>query len=567
MNHFEEIWVDNFAGGGGASLGIENGGERPVDIAINHDAEAISLHKANHPQTQHYINDVWSIDPVEVTNGKPVGLAWFSPDCKHFSRAKGGKPVEKNIRDLAWVVIKWAAAKKPRVIMLENVEEFQDWGPLDEQDKPIKALKGSTFNKWKSNLEDLGYIVEHKVLRACDYGAPTIRKRLFLIARCDGQPITWPVPTHGEGLLPYKTAADCIDWSIESRSIFDRPKMLAEKTLIRIVKGLDKYVLNHPDPFVMDLGENRSAPYTTRIGQTGKVGDPSRGMGEPVSTIVSKNEHILVEPSLAPFCINTRNGERKGQEPRTRSVTDPYWTVTSQGSQGALIQGKLSPFVIKHYGGVVGVDARTPMPTITARGTQNQLCLGHLIKFRNNCVGQDIREPLGTVTSGGHHFGIMTAYCIKYYGTACGQSINDPMHSITSKDRFGLIEVQGAGASLTEEQRYNAWWVARLLDQYGNNEPKPVYPHPRASIVVINDFALVDILMRMFEPRELFNAQGFPQDFKIDIDHNGKPLTKTALVRMCGNSVCPPLAKAIVDANMDRSAIQFEMKLKQNNNS
>ena len=481
MNHYNEIWVDNFAGGGGASVGIENGGERIVDIAINHDAEAIEMHKANHPETKHYINDVWSIDPEEITEGRSVGLAWFSPDCKHFSKAKGGKPVEKGIRDLAWIVVKWAAKKRPRVIMLENVEEFQDWGPLDENSKPDKARKGLTFQSWKNQLEDLGYKVEHNILRASDFGAGTIRKRLFVIARCDGQKIVWPKPTHGEGLKPFVTAADCIDWSIPAKSVIGRDRMLADNTLKRIAKGLDKYVLNHPKPYTREIGGGViDNPFTTRICQTGRA-DPSRGIDEPISTIVSKNEHLLLS--------------------------------------------------------------------------------SYLVKLRKNCIGQSVSDPLDTITSGGNHFAVMSACLIKYYGTAVGQSVNEPIHTITAKDRFMIIEYEAIKESLTEEQRYNAWWVARLLEDFGDKVPEKVYPSPRASLVMLGDYVLFDILMRMFEPKELYRCQGFPDSYEIKPIFNGKPLTKTSQVRMCGNSVPPPLSKALVDANLDRGEFQFKMNL------
>ena len=284
-----ELIVDNFAGGGGASTGIELAIGRSVDIAINHDPAAIAMHKANHPTSKHYCESVWEVDPMEATAGDKVGLAWFSPDCKHFSKAKGGKPVEKKIRGLAWIVLKWAGKVRPRVIILENVEEFQTWGPL-KKGRPIKNRKGETFRKWKEQLESLGYVVDHRELKACDYGAPTIRKRFFLIARCDGKKIVWPEPTHGNpnslevqaGLLkPWKTAADIIDWEIPCKSIFERKKPLAENTLKRIAKGLEKFVFNNPEPFIVS------------IGQTGFSKDRSRSIHDPLNTIVSKAEACL----------------------------------------------------------------------------------------------------------------------------------------------------------------------------------------------------------------------------------------------------------------------------------
>lgn len=296
-----ELVVDLFAGGGGASTGIEQALGRHVDIAVNHDPEAVSLHQANHPQTRHFVSDVFEVDPLAVTEGRPVGLLWASPDCKHFSKAKGGKPVSKKIRGLAWVVVKWAKLARPRIICLENVEEFQTWGPLAEDGRPCPERKGKTFQHWVAQLRNLGYAVEWRELRACDYGAPTIRKRLFLVARRDGQPIAWPTPTHGAGRKPYLTAASCIDWSLPCPSIFERERPLAEATLRRIAHGIKRYVLEAAEPFIVRIGH-------TGHGDSGKA----RGIGEPLSTITSKAEHLLASPTL----VQTGYGERPGQAPR-----------------------------------------------------------------------------------------------------------------------------------------------------------------------------------------------------------------------------------------------------------
>jgi len=445
----DELIVDNFAGGGGASLGIEQAIGRPVDIAINHDREAISMHMANHINTDHHCEDVFEVDPIEATGGQPVGLAWFSPDCKHFSKAKGGRPVEKKIRGLAWVVVKWAAKVKPRVIILENVEEFQTWGPLNKDDKPCPKRKGLTFRRWIREIKKLGYQVDWKELRACDYGAPTIRKRLFVIARRDGLPIVWPKPTHGESLIPFRTAADCIDWSIPCPSIFTRKKPLAEATMNRIARGIQRFVIDNADPFII------------RLGHTNWNGNGMQyKTSEPLTTITSKAEHCLV-----------------------------------------------TAFIVKHFGGMTGVPVSTPFPTITAKGTQNQIITSNLIKLRNNQFGQDVRTPFPTLTSGGLHVGEVRAFLVKYYGTAIGHSLNEPIHTITSKHRYGLVTIKG------------------------------------------EDYQIVDIGMRMLSPRELYRAQGFPDSYIIDPMVNGKPLTKTAQVRMCGNSVSPPNAAAIVSAN------------------
>jgi DNA (cytosine-5)-methyltransferase 1 len=426
-----ELIVDSFAGGGGASTGIEWALGRSPDIAINHSPEAIAMHQLNHPNTRHYCENVWKVDPIEATGGRPVGLAWFSPDCTHFSKAKGGKPKSKKIRGLAWVVKHWAKAVRPRLICLENVEEFADWGPLLPDGKPCPLRRGLTFRRWWRDLEKLGYELDARELKACDYGAPTSRKRLFIIARCDGQPIRWPEPTHGPGLLPYRTAAECIDWSIPCRSIFGREKDLAEATHRRIARGVMRYVVHARQPFLVAM-EDRPAAVTL---------------------------------------INTRNGEREGQAPRVYDICRPYPTVTAQGSQGALV----AAFLARHYGGH-GND------------------------------GADLRIPMPTITSKDHH-ALVAAFLMKYYGTDQDPRLTDPLHTITSKDRFGLVTVRG--------------------------EP----------------FRIVDIGMRMLQPRELFRAQGFPADVKL----TG---SKTSQVERCGNSVSPPIAAAIVRANMTDELVQ-----------
>ncbi|MNH96364.1 C-5 cytosine-specific DNA methylase [compost metagenome] len=506
FNLFDEIVVDNFAGGGGASTGIEMALGRSPEIAINHDPDAISMHTVNHPTTEHYCESVWDIVPRDVVAGRPVGLVWLSPDCKHFSKAKGSTPVSKKIRGLAWVTLRWAATVRPRVIMLENVEEFQTWGPLlidaDGNARPDPAKKGRTFNSFINALRRQGYKVEWRELRACDYGTPTIRKRLFLIARRDGAPIVWPKPTHGDPasaevkagkLLPWPTAADVIDWSIPCPSIFERKRPLAENTLRRIAKGLARFVINVAEPFI----------------------------------------------------VNTRNGEREGQQPRVRGIGQPLWTVTAQGSQGAICIPKLAPFITehanashqrnmpadeplrticaqvkgghfalvsaflaKHYTGVVGAELTQPLPTVTTVD-HNSLVTSHLVKLRGTCQdGQPVTEPMPTVTAGGLHIGEVRAFLLKYYGTDSSIPCSEPLHTVTTRDRFGLVTVRG------------------------------------------EDYQIVDIGMRMLEPHELFAAQGFPADYVIDHDATGKKFTKTAQVARCGNAVCPPLAAALVRANL-----------------
>jgi len=431
-----EIVVDNFAGGGGASTGIEIAIGRSVDIAINHDPAAIAMHRANHPTTTHYTEDVWKVDPVEACAGHPVALAWFSPDCKHHSKAKGGKPVDKHIRGLAWVAVRWAKAVHPRVIMLENVEEFMDWGRLDANSRPDPRYKGETFRRFIHQLERQGYHVEYKLLRACDYGAPTIRKRFFLIARCDGQPIRWPEPTHGDpdglevlaGLKkPWVPVADVLDFSLPCPSIFATSeeimeqygiravRPLSEKTLQRIARGIEKFVLENPKPFLIQYHD--SAEFR------------GQGVDKPLQTVDASNRYGLVSAFIS--------------------------------------------------------------------------------QFNNNSVGQELTMPLNTMTARSNHFAEVCAFLVKYYGNGENAvSCASPAPTITAKDRLGLVTVKG------------------------------------------QDYRIVDIGLRMLTPRELFDAQGFPPDYIIDVDADGKTYPKSEQVARCGNAVCPPIPTALVRANL-----------------
>lgn len=517
-----ELVIDLFAGGGGASTGIEQALGRFVDVAVNHDPEAVSLHQANHPQTRHFVSDVFEVDPLAVTDGQPVGLLWASPDCKHFSKAKGGKPVSKKIRGLAWVVVKWAKLVRPRVICLENVEEFQTWGPLADDGRPCPERKGLTFRRWKAQLENLGYRVEHRELRACDYGAPTIRKRLFLVARCDGAQIVWPAPTHGPGLKPYRTAAECIDWSLPCPSIFERERPLAEATMRRIAHGIKRYVIDSAKPFIVPVthpgdsrvnsidepmrtitGANRGekaliTPYMARIGQTGGNGKYANSAAEPLTTVTSKAEHLLVSPTL----IQTGYGERPGQAPRVPGLDKPLGTAVD-GQKHALV----AAFLAKHFTGVVGSELRDPVATVTATD-HNALVTSHLAKLRGTSNSAGTAEPLGTVSAQGQHHAEVRALLLKFYGQGGqDQDPRDPLHTIPTHDRFGLVTVAG------------------------------------------ELYAIADIGMRMLQPRELYRAQGFPDSYQIECGADGRVLSKAAQVRMCGNSVCPPLARAIVAAN------------------
>ena len=485
----DELIVDNFAGGGGASTGIEAAFGRSIDIAINHDPEAIAMHEANHPQTTHFAESVFKVDPEAITGNQPVGLAWFSPDCTHHSKAKGGAPRSPRVRGLAWVVIRWARRVKPRVIMLENVEEFADWGPLLDDGRPCPARKGMTFRLWLNQLRAAGYAVEHRELRACDYGVPTIRKRLFVIARRDGLPIVWPAPTHGPGRIPYRTAADCIDWSIPRPSIFDRERPLAENTMRRIARGVMRYVVNSPRPFIVPVTHTSNS-------QVCSIDEPMRTV-----TTAKGGEFALAVPTLG----QTGYGEREGQAPRSLDIGAPLGTVVAGGQKHALV----AAFLAKHYGDRgqrPGSEMIEPVGTVTATD-HHALVATHMMKMRGDNIGHGAADPLHTVSAGGQHHAEVRALLLKYYGSDQNPLLDEPLHTVTTLDRFGLVTVDG------------------------------------------DPYQIADIGMRMLQPRELYRAQGFPEDYLIDIDFNGKRLSKRAQVRMCGNSVCPPLAAALVKAN------------------
>ena len=534
-----ELIVDNFAGGGGASTGIELATGYSVDIAINHDPEAIKMHKANHPNTKHYCENVWAVDPVKACNGHPVGLAWFSPDCKHFSKAKGGKPKDKNIRGLAWVALRWAGLVRPKVIMLENVEEFKTWGPLNRRHHPIKSKQGKTFERFVQQLRDLGYEVEFRELIAADYGAPTMRKRFFMIARCDGKPIVWPEPTHAPadseavkaGLLkPYVGAYTQIDFSRPCPSIFDTSeeikekygiravRPLAKKTMDRIARGLKKFVLDNPEPFIIQCnhgGERRPndirEPMPTITGKHGygivepylvqcKFNNEAQDVQKPIGTLTTVGSHLLVSPTLIQYHSETSKDEVRGQ-----TIKDPIMTV-----DGSNRYGLVTSFLHKYYDGGykgAGDSIENPLPTVTS-WDHNSVVTANLIQMNNHCDGKDIRQPLPTITAGDGHFGEVRAFLIKYYGDATGQDIEQPLDTVTTKDRFGLVTIEGV------------------------------------------DYQIVDIGLRMLEPKELYGCQGFPDDYIIDHDYTGKIYPRSEQVRRCGNAVCPPIPAALVKANL-----------------
>lgn len=688
-----ELIIDNFAGGGGTSTGLEQAFGRPVDIAINHDPEALAMHAANHPHTTHLCESVWDVDPIKVTNNRPVGLVWLSPDCKHFSKAKGGKPVEKRIRGLAWVTLRWAAKCKPRVIMLENVEEFKTWGPLlveaDGSAKPDPAKKGKTFDSFIRQLRAHGYTVDYREMRGCDHDTPTIRKRFFLVARRDGIAIKWPEPTHGAPdsigvragkLLPYRTAAECIDFSLPCPSIFERDRPLAPATLRRIAKGIMRYVVDAADPFIVNTANSKTTgrapnvweaaeplrtitsapgfsvvaptivPVTHQGGdRTESIGEPFRtitgahrgekalgvatlvqvGYGEregqapraldiekPLGTVVGESKHALVSALL------TGVGGRAGQS-RPRGVDEPTATATSK-ADAALVtavlvdaaHGEVSPGGVRRWG-TGAHDVEAPLGTVTASGNK-AVATAFLAKHYTGVVGSDLANPIGTVTACDHHslvtafltehanasnqrvmpadeplrticaqvkgghFSMVSAHITKFRTGATGSPLDEPLHTVTAGGKqarpgtgnamgivtSNLVKLRGTStAAGTDEPlgtvsaggQHHAEVRAFLLSYYGTDQAPEidgplatVTSRDRFGLVTIHgqDYQIVDIGLRMLQPRELFRAQGFPDDYIIGDDPaQGLKLTKSAQVRMCGNSVCPPMARALILAN------------------
>lgn len=514
INFLEEIIVDNFAGGGGASTGIELATGRPVTIAINHDPDAILMHKTNHPFTEHYQASVWDVDPREVSKGRPVGLAWFSPDCKHFSKAKGGKPVDKNIRGLAWIVLRWAGTVRPRVIILENVEEFQTWGPV-RKGHPVKSKAGQTFRKWLSQLEALGYAVEWRELVAADYGAPTTRKRFFLVARCDGAPIVWPEPTHApagsrevlEGQKkPWRSAAEVIDWSLPCPSIFDTREAIREKyglsaqrplrpnTMRRVIRGVDKFAIKAPEPFLVVV--NHAGDFR------------GQNTADPLQTVTAKHGYGVASPLLAPLTVtNTTNSTGA-------DAGAPVHTVTTAGNQ-MLIAPTLAATLVKYYGNDRhGQKIRDPLHTVTAKDREG-LATTHLVKMKGTNLGGPMSEPVQTITAGGGHFGVVTTTVVKAEPGA------DLKHWPEIRDLLNTY----CGYTLGPEDV--------ILFEIGGAA-----------------YFMADIGLRMLTPRELYMANGFPRDYKIERDYTGKEYPKTKQVARCGNAVPPPFATALVRANL-----------------
>lgn len=623
INLLDEIIVDNFAGGGGASTGIELATGRPVTIAINHDPAAILMHQTNHPYTQHLQASVWDVDPVKVCAGRPVGLAWFSPDCKHFSKAKGAALVDRNIRGLAWIVLRWAGTVRPRVIILENVEEFQTWGPV-RRGRPVKKKAGQTFKKWLAQLKDLGYLVDYRELVAADYGAPTIRKRFVLVARCDGQPVRWPKRTHAPigseavrsgKCKPWVSAAKIIDWSIPCPSIFASKKEimeqygvkavrpLADNTLRRAIRGVDKFTIKSGDPFIVPTG------YGERPGQAPRVQD----IRKPLNTVVGSGKHNLCEPVMAPFAMEC-NHSGAGH---IRGINEPYGTITAKHT-GGVCAPIMAPVTVSNTSNSVGSPADQPVHTVTSAGNQ-MLVEANLLQYHTeqsyeNARVQGFRGPLSTVDAS-NRYAVVTAHLTEYYGNGNPLPLSAPMHTVTAHDREGLttavmqpfhaggyngkgnrpdepvntvtssggqslvcshiVEFKGndlgqrpsdplrtatAGggqfaACFTTvakyapgEQLYHWPEIRALLNKYCG------YHLAEDEVLLIwlrgSWYYICDIGLRMLTPKELYAAMGFPVDYIIDRDYTGKAYPKTQQVARCGNAVCPPMARAVVAANM-----------------
>lgn len=602
----DEIIVDNFAGGGGASTGIELATGRRVAIAINHDPDAIRMHRTNHPYTEHLQASVWDVDPVAECRGRPVGLAWFSPDCKHFSKAKGAALVDRKIRGLAWITLRWAAKVRPRVIILENVEEFQTWGPV-RKGKPVKKLAGTTFRRFISQLEALGYTVEFRELVAADYGAPTSRKRFYMIARCDGKPIVWPKPTHSktgaDGLPRWRSAAEIIDWSLPCPSVFDAKadimgkyglkavRPLAKNTMRRIIRGVDKFTIRSGKPFIVQQ----------------KFQNAAQNIEKPLTTVTAVGAHELCKPLLAPVTVtNTSNsvGATVGEPMNTvrtgggggqmlvtpflaecnhsggghiAPVGDAYKTITARHTGGivapSLIQyhtertesarasglgapintvdgsnryGLTCANLVEYYTGGRPLDITDAMHTVTSHDRE-AVVAAHIAKYYGGVVGEKVGEPLPTVTAIDHN-AVCTAHVVKFKGDNLGHGMKEPMQTVTtSAGEFALCKAHLAKMRSGDDLGH---WpeIRALLNEYCG------YTLAEDEVLLLEIsgalYYIADIGLRMLSPRELYNAMGFPPDYIIDHDYLGNEYKKSAQVARCGNAVCPPMATALVRANL-----------------
>ena len=598
--------IDSFAGGGGASTGIERALGRGPDIAINHDAAALAMHAANHPDTHHITSDIWGVEPLEVTKGRHVELLWASPDCKHFSKAKGRAPKDRTIRDLAWVVVRWAEEVKPNVILLENVEEFQSWSPVGEDGQPVKGMEGVTFDLWRRRLRKAGYRVQFRELRACDYGAPTIRKRLFMVARRDGRPIVWPKPSHGDPrsaavrkgrLKPWRTAADCIDWTRPCPSIFetkaaikrryglDVRRPLVPNTMARIARGMKRYVLDAQEPFLVNLshggqmepgpaplrtitGENRGekaavAPYLSHLygsNEAGGGGCPHA----PLKTVTSGGLHHAI---IAPTLVQTGYGERPGQAPRALDMFAPLGTVVAGGAKHAAVSASLTPWITYGQQGGANRDPAGPLRTVTAGSKDSNGVAAVYLAQQNNDArriggvnpGRAATAPVSTLTGTGSHQTPVTAFLAKYYGTTQDPRLDGPIHTATTKARFGHVQASLGVPPFTGEMRARARQVAAFLRAHDAWDDREFVTLEVGG----GSYVVVDIGMRMLAPRELYTAQGFPADYVIEgswTERDGTwtfhPFAQGVQIKCVGNSVCPDVAEALVSANVGYMALE-----------
>ena len=501
------------------------------------------MHKTNHPYTEHLQASVWDVDPVKVCRGRKVGLAWFSPDCKHFSKAKGAALVDRNIRGLAWIVLRWAGTVRPRVIILENVEEFVTWGPV-RKGKPVKKLSGQTFRRWKSQLEALGYVVEHRELVAADYGAPTTRKRFVLIARCDGRPIVWPQRTHAPRdseevksgkLLPWRSAAEIIDWSLPAYSVFatkaeikemygvNAVRPLADNTMRRVIRGVDKFTIRSGEPFLVQV--NHSG------------GDRAQSVNAPMPTVTAKHGYGVSAASLIQY--HTEQSE----DVRANGVSGPIPTVDTSNRYGLTCAN-----LVEYFGNGVPLGAAEPMHTVTSHDRE-AVVAAHVQKYFDGGYkgcGDSAAAPLSTVTAMPRH-GVCAAHVVEFKGQDIGQTPDNPLRTITaSAGEFAVCHVYLAKADGRDLMHWPE--IRALLNKhcgYHMAGDEVLLLQIRGAL-----YFLADITLRMLTPRELYNAMGFPPDYIIDRDYMGNEYGKTKQVARCGNAVCPPMATALVRANI-----------------
>ena len=578
-----EIIVDSFAGGGGASTGIELALGRIVNVAINHDPAAIRMHEANHPYTEHYQASVWDVDPETVCRGRPVALAWFSPDCKHFSKAKGAALVDRKIRGLAWIALRWAAQVRPRVIILENVEEFQTWGPV-RKGKPVKKLAGTTFQKFIGQLRALGYSVEWRELVAADYGAPTTRRRLVLIARCDGCAIVWPERTHAPRdsvevrsgkLLPWRSAAEIIDWSLPCPSIFSTKdeiherygisavRPLADNTMRRIIRGVDKFTIKSGAPFIVDCNHSGGGhvtdsqepcktitakhtgdicrPVLTPLTMTNTSNSAGAPAAEPMNTVRTGGGggQMLLSPSLIQYHTE------KTESARAAGLDKPVCTLVASNRYGLTCAN-----LVEYYGGGRPLDVQSPMHTVTSHDRE-AVVAAHVVKYYSGVDGEKAGEPLPTVTAIDHN-AVCAAHVVKYKRDEVGTRPSEPLPTQTAGGVFGCCKAVLCKIGTSERLHY--WPKIRdLLNRYCG------YALGTDDLLLLSIggvlYYIADIGLRMLSPRELYNAMGFPPDYIIDHDAAGKPYPKTQQVARCGNAVCPPMAAAVVAANLPEYAV------------